>query len=958
MGNRRLRREDYTIGWVCALPIELAAAQEMLDEEHQAPRDVADTNLYSLGCTAGHNVVIACLPAGRIGTNSAATVAIQMKSTFTAIRFGLMVGIGGGVPSGSDVRLGDVVISQPSKGHGGVIQYDMGKTTSGGFERTSFLNAPPTTLLNALTQLQANYNRSRSSLSTYMSVFNRLPKFTRSNAGDDITFEADYSHVGGPTCNSCDRDRLVKRSPREEEVVVHYGTIASGNQVIKDGVTRDRLSSDYGGVLCFEMEAAGLMNDFPCLVIRGICDYADSHKNKKWQPYAAAAAAACAKEVLSVIPVAEVATTRIASQVIDGQEATDSSFNFESTTESHYLSGAWHQTGGESIYHRTLPSMPTRPAIGGAPSAKSTAIRRWSPRESRNPASDRGSTSASGHITTLSRKTFPSGIKILYEAEDSAVDIIFVHGLTGDREETWTARDATAPWPQTLLPFKVPNSRVLTFGYDAYVVDWQDMVSENRIGNHAMNLLNAIAIYREDDGTNKRPIIFVCHGLGGLVCEDALVTAQQPPERHLRDILNFTYGIIFLGTPHRGAALADWAEILAKSIELIRHTNPHVISVLRKDSEVLSRIPNNFHTLIRSRNEDGLPPIKITCFYEELPLPGVGMVVSRDSAILAGYNYIGIPDNHHGMTKFDNRDDPGFIAVAGQLRRWVNEVISSSSRGITEAGQMSQAESSRRIDRRPPPAGIRNGWDPQPAQMSRYIAPKALEQGGSSSSQLKGAAVGFGSAGHTIGHRTDYFNGSNTPHEYQLESLRITKSSLGVYQHYPDAEEKSVDEASTRSSSLNVPYQGTVAWRSDPNLSSRTSAQPLLDTNRPGSSLGACNPAAVGSRRGENPFGRNASTEKGRDLSSELKSCKKQLKQMIGPHGNWKSPNILNSAEEIAGIYEKQGKFDKALKWYGDIYTERKNTLGKQDPATLRTRASIANCYEKKGWYEYASKWR
>jgi nucleoside phosphorylase len=98
---------------------------------------------------------------------------------------------------------------------------------------------------------------------------------------------------------------IVVRAPRRSgEGVVHYGTIASGNQVMKDGVARDKLSSELGGVLCFEMEAAGLMNSFPCLVVRGICDYADSHKNKKWQPFAAAAAAACAKEILSYVPAA------------------------------------------------------------------------------------------------------------------------------------------------------------------------------------------------------------------------------------------------------------------------------------------------------------------------------------------------------------------------------------------------------------------------------------------------------------------------------------------------------------------------------------------------------------------------------------------------------------------------------------------------------------------------------
>jgi nucleoside phosphorylase len=304
MTRRRLRCEDYNVGWVCALPIELAAAQEMLDEEHQGlAQYLNDTNVYTLGRIGEHNVVLACLPAGRTGTNCATAVAIEMKSKFTAIRFGLIVGIGGGVPSAeSDVRLGDVVVSQPYMEHGGVIQYDFGKTTPSGFVRTGYLNTPPTVLLNALTKLQSQHLRGRSNLAAYLPQ-----RFAYDNVEPDILFEPTYNHVGGPTCGGCSKDRLVERpSHRTQEVIVHYGTIASGNQVMKDGVTRDMLSSELGGVLCFEMEAAGLMNSFPCLVIRGICDYADSHKNKRWQPYAAATAAACAKEVLSVIPALEV----------------------------------------------------------------------------------------------------------------------------------------------------------------------------------------------------------------------------------------------------------------------------------------------------------------------------------------------------------------------------------------------------------------------------------------------------------------------------------------------------------------------------------------------------------------------------------------------------------------------------------------------------------------------------
>lgn len=104
----------------------------------------------------------------------------------------------------------------------------------------------------------------------------------------------------------------------KEMPMVHYGTIASGNQVMRDGATRDQISYEFRGVLCFEMEAAGLMNNFPCPVVRGICDYADSHKNKRWQPYAAGTAAAYAKELLLVIPAADVARTQTVDEAIRG----------------------------------------------------------------------------------------------------------------------------------------------------------------------------------------------------------------------------------------------------------------------------------------------------------------------------------------------------------------------------------------------------------------------------------------------------------------------------------------------------------------------------------------------------------------------------------------------------------------------------------------------------------------
>lgn len=319
----RLSHEEYTVGWICALPLELTAARVMLDETHaDIPQPSTDPNAYCLGRIGDHNIAITCLPKGEIGNNPAATVATRMLSSFPHIRFGLMVGIGGGVPSTEhDIRLGDVVVSTPTGQHGGVVQWDLGKTTKGGhFERTGVLNSPPMVLKTALSKLESSHDISGSKVPEYLSSMrSRYPKLISKlscpSAADDILFEADYDHIGNGTCIACDAKTVVPRSPRND-FTIHYGTIASGNQVIKHGSTRDKISKDLGSVLCFEMEAAGLMNNFPCLVIRGICDYADSHKNKQWQGYAAATAAAFAKELLSVIPANQVDTTRPADEVM------------------------------------------------------------------------------------------------------------------------------------------------------------------------------------------------------------------------------------------------------------------------------------------------------------------------------------------------------------------------------------------------------------------------------------------------------------------------------------------------------------------------------------------------------------------------------------------------------------------------------------------------------------------
>ncbi|KAF7593102.1 hypothetical protein BBP40_012047 [Aspergillus hancockii] len=307
------------MGWVCALPVELAAAQEMLDEKHGDLVISSEDNIYTLGRVGEHNVVIACLPEGQMGTNPAAAAAARMQSAFTSIRFGLMVGIGGGVPSTKlNIRLGDVVVSRPENNHAGVVQYDFGKSTPSGFKRTGFLNAPPKILQTAVSHQKAKHMRRESQLSEYILKLAHLPAFTQGYAEPDVLFESHYNHVGGTTCESCDKQRMLRRPTRDQlGPEIHYGTIASGNQVVRDAAERDRVSSHLGGVLCFEMEPAGRMNEFPCLVIRGICDYSGSHKNKTWQPYAAGVAAAYAKELLSVIPPVEVRQSTVVKEIVN-----------------------------------------------------------------------------------------------------------------------------------------------------------------------------------------------------------------------------------------------------------------------------------------------------------------------------------------------------------------------------------------------------------------------------------------------------------------------------------------------------------------------------------------------------------------------------------------------------------------------------------------------------------------
>jgi nucleoside phosphorylase len=328
-----LPNESYTVGWICAITTEYVAAQAFLDEKHGRPeyQHVRDNNDYTLGEIGKHNVVIAVLPEGEYGSTSAVGVAKDMLHSFPNIRIGLMVGVGGGAPSPKhDIRLGDIVVSAPRNGKSGVFQYDFGKTIQNqSFQTTGFLNQPPTFLRTAVSGLKAHYE---SDGHQFDETINRIleakpklrKKYRRPRPEDDRLYKSTVKHPlnneedCAVVCGD-DPSNLKQRQDRtddDDNPSIHYGQVASANQLMKNALLRDKLAEN-NDVLCFEMEASGLMNQFPCIVIRGICDYSDTHKNKKWQGYAAMAAAAYAKDILCRIPPNKIKAEKTISEVLE-----------------------------------------------------------------------------------------------------------------------------------------------------------------------------------------------------------------------------------------------------------------------------------------------------------------------------------------------------------------------------------------------------------------------------------------------------------------------------------------------------------------------------------------------------------------------------------------------------------------------------------------------------------------
>ena len=292
----------------------------MLDEEHE---DVdlpdGDVNVYTLGSINGHNIVIACMPDGQPGVISSSQLVAPLKRSFPKLQMHLFVGIGSGVPqpppspiSEENIFLGDVVVGWPKEiGAPSVVQYTFSRALArGDFEMLSSLDKPSRQVVTALTKLMSNHDIPGHHFSEHLERTRKYPRLDKPASEHNNLFKASYVHASSnmTTCDSCSQHEKVPRPPRGDgKPVFHQGTILSGDHVVKDAELRDKLGQDYRlsrrpynscDALCFDMEAAGVMDQTNCLVIRGIADYADSHKNCIWQGYAAATAAAFARELV------------------------------------------------------------------------------------------------------------------------------------------------------------------------------------------------------------------------------------------------------------------------------------------------------------------------------------------------------------------------------------------------------------------------------------------------------------------------------------------------------------------------------------------------------------------------------------------------------------------------------------------------------------------------------------
>ncbi|OOF99830.1 hypothetical protein ASPCADRAFT_203655 [Aspergillus carbonarius ITEM 5010] len=304
-------------------------------------------------------------------------------------------------------------------------------------------------------------------------------------------------------------------------------------------------------------------------------------------------------------------------------------------------------------------------------------------------------------MSDLASRVKQYGLTQVYcSPEKPLVDIVFVHGLNGHPHHTWTSKNNGTFWPADLLPEVLgPNRvRLLTYGYNANVTAFTDGASKDRIHNHAETLASGLAANRNLRNCSERPIIFVCHSLGGLVVKRTLIYCRNVSNEkieHLRSVYVSTYGILFLGTPHNGSDVAKWGLLLQNICSAVMpkkfmESSPHLVKALKTNNETLQNI-NSLFADITSR-------FHIYFFHETLSSDVKGtreLIVDESSAApyAEGVERMGIEADHSHMCKFDDENSPGYEAVAEALLRY------SRDAPHTIADRWVEEEKTRRVQR-------------------------------------------------------------------------------------------------------------------------------------------------------------------------------------------------------------------------------------------------------------------
>ncbi|PYH67355.1 purine and uridine phosphorylase [Aspergillus vadensis CBS 113365] len=332
-------RHGFKIAIVCALPREADAVIALLDHHWEDTEEVyskvpGDPNAYTTGVMGTHNVVVAHMP--HTGKVSAAGVAMGLRTTFPSIDLALLVGICGGVPSDPnrqrDIFLGDVIFSQAMAEYDSGRQYQSGKQADG--EEVGG-GIPSLSIQSILRKLETDRHLQHleEEAKIWLQTLQHRPKYQYPGRESDRLFQPSYlhRHREPSTCGECsdenvcadafkascsdlgcDEDNIVRRertvmcpqtpdgSERTETgpwPAIHVGRMGLSSAAMESGKQRDELAQREG-IIGLEIEGAGVCSLFPSLVIKGVCDYADSHRNEDWQDYAAATAAACTKAFL------------------------------------------------------------------------------------------------------------------------------------------------------------------------------------------------------------------------------------------------------------------------------------------------------------------------------------------------------------------------------------------------------------------------------------------------------------------------------------------------------------------------------------------------------------------------------------------------------------------------------------------------------------------------------------